>query len=215
MAYTMTYDSLIEDIQNYIERGTSEDTIVYNQLPRLINLAERRLGRELKTLTFQTTVTTTLTSGVAVLQKPTNWKATVSINVAQSVGSNTRIPVFSRSYEYLRVYWPNDASTSIPEIYADYGPEHWIFAPTPNANLPIEISFYASPEFLSEENQTNLITEQYPQLLLYGTLMETAPFLKDDQRLQVWTTMYGQAMQDIVNDNLVTMKDRSTTRERT
>ena len=48
--YTMTYSSLLEDVRRYLERGfTAEsDQIVYEQLPRLITLGERRISRELK-----------------------------------------------------------------------------------------------------------------------------------------------------------------------
>ena len=46
----MTYDSLLVDIRRYLERGFTQasDQIVFDQLPRLITLAERRIARELK-----------------------------------------------------------------------------------------------------------------------------------------------------------------------
>lgn len=50
MSYAMTFNSLKEDLRRYLERGFTEadDPIVYEQLPRLITLAERRISRELK-----------------------------------------------------------------------------------------------------------------------------------------------------------------------
>ncbi len=50
MAETMTFASLKEDMRRYLERGFTfaTDQIVFEQLPRLINLAERRIARELK-----------------------------------------------------------------------------------------------------------------------------------------------------------------------
>ena len=50
MSYTMTYDSLLVDLRRYLERGFTQasDQIVFDQLPRLITLGERRIARELK-----------------------------------------------------------------------------------------------------------------------------------------------------------------------
>ena len=48
----MTYTSLFSDLQNYLERGTPNDSLVFAQLPELINFGERRCARELKVLGF-------------------------------------------------------------------------------------------------------------------------------------------------------------------
>ena len=221
----MTYQTLIQDIQSYLERGTEEDTIVFNQIPRLINMAERRLGRELKILGAQMSVTAVMTPGVPIIQKPTGWREDISIfigttavkddntGVISYTAGTSRMPIFPRVYEYLRSFWPNEASRDTPKFYANMGMKHWIFAPTPDDAYPLEITYFATPEFLGEDNQTNWITDNYPQLLLYGTLMEASPFLKDDSRVQVWQTMYSQAMQDIITDNKSNIKDRSIERD--
>ena len=45
MPVAMTYTSLLNDIRAYLERGATlaTDPTVYEQLPNLVNLAERRL----------------------------------------------------------------------------------------------------------------------------------------------------------------------------
>jgi hypothetical protein len=45
MPASMTFTSLQVDIRNYLERGGATDPIVYEQIPRLITLAERRIAR--------------------------------------------------------------------------------------------------------------------------------------------------------------------------
>ena len=97
MSYVMTYDSLLVDVRRYLERGfTAEsDQIVYEQLPRLITLAQRRIARELKIQGFIRPVQTTLQVGVAVYAKPDRWRDTISMTVGGK-------PIFARSYEYLR-----------------------------------------------------------------------------------------------------------------
>ena len=46
----MTFNELQSDVRNYLERGASAavDPIVYEQIPRLITLAERNISRQLK-----------------------------------------------------------------------------------------------------------------------------------------------------------------------
>jgi hypothetical protein len=46
---------------------------------------------------------------------------------------------------------------------------------------------------LSPSNSTNRILKDAPDALLYGALMHSAPYIGDDQRLQLWGTLYGQA----------------------
>jgi hypothetical protein len=206
----MTYTSLLEDIRNYLERGFTEqsDKIVFNQLPRLVTLAERRISRELKILGFLRAVQTTMVAGVAVLQKPDRWRDTVSMRV------NSK-SLFSRSYEYLRSYWPDEAQLGTPEFYSDYDYQHWLIAPTPSVDMPAEIMYYEQPAFLGEDSQTNWLTEYAPDLLLYATLLEASPFLKKDERLTVWQGMYERAAQALGGEDLKRIMDRAASRSET
>lgn len=207
MSYSMTYTSLLEDVRRYLERGfTAEsDQIVYEQLPRLVTLGERRIARELKIEGFIRAVQTPLQVGVAVLRKPDRWRDTVSMTIDGS-------PIHARSYEYCRNYWPDEAQTGAPQFYADYDYQHWLLAPTPNATDTLEILYYEQPRFLDEEFQTNWITEYAPDLLLYATLLETAPFLKKDERIPVWQAMYDRAAQAISGEDLKRIMDRTASR---
>lgn len=215
MATTTTFTTLKDDVRRYLERGATfaTDPVVYEQLPRLINLAERRIARELKIQGFINTVTGTFTPNLAVYAKPDRWRDTVSINVGTGANNNTRQPVFTRSYEYVRSYWPNETETGVPQFYADYDYSHWLFAPTPDAAYPFEILYYELPPLLDEENQTNWLTDYAPQLLLYGTLLEATPFLKNDDRISVWQSMYDRAAAMLNGEDLAKVLDRATVRK--
>lgn len=212
MPASMTFTSLQVDIRNYLERGGATDPIVYEQIPRLITLAERRIARELKIQGFQTVVNTTMQAGVAVYPKPDRWRDTISINYGTGPNNNVHTPVFARSYEYIRSYWPNETETAQPQFYADYDYQHWIFAPTPAANYPMEVLYYQLPPLLDDANQTNWLTEFAPNLLLYGSLVEATPFVKDDQRVQLWQTYYDRALAALNGEDLQKIVDRSTNR---
>jgi hypothetical protein len=214
MATTMTFTTLQEDVRRYLERGSTyaSDPIVYEQIPRLINLAERRIARELKVQGFINIVSGTLQSGVAVYDKPDRWRDTVSINIGTGVNNNTRKVLFTRAYEYLLSYWPDRTATDLPIFYADYDYNHWLIAPTPNADYPFEVLYYELPPLLDDAVQTNWLTEYAPQLLLYGTLLEATPFLKNDERIPVWQNMYDRAAAMLNGEDLTKILDRASVR---
>ena len=215
MSTTMTFETLKQDVQRYLERGATfaSDPIVHEQIPRLINLAERRIARELKIQGFINVVTTSLTVGQSVYPKPDRWRDTVSMNVGTGAALANRTSLFTRDYEYLRSYWPNEAETAQPVFYADYNYDNWLIAPTPDQAYPIEILYYELPQLLDDTTQTNWLTEYAPQLLLYGTLLEATPFLKSDDRIPVWQNMYDRSAAMLNGEDLAKILDRSAVRK--
>jgi hypothetical protein len=213
MPAAMTFTTLQSDVRRYLERGGITDPIVYEQIPRLITLAERRIARELKIQGFQTVVNTTMQTNVAVYAKPDRWRDTISINIGTGPSNNNHTPVFPRAYEYIRSYWPNETETDQPEFYADYDYQHWIFAPTPDAAYPMEVLYYELPPLLDDVNQTNWLTEFAPNVLLYGVLVEATPFIKDDQRVQLWQGYYDRAISALNGEDLQKIMDRSAARQ--
>ena len=215
MATTMTFETLKQDVQRYLERGATlaADPIVYEQIPRLINLAERRIARELKVQGFIAVVTDTMVPGQSVYQKPDRWRDTVSINIGTGVGNVNRKTLYTRDYEYCRSYWPNEGQTDEPIFYAEYDYDHWLIAPTPDEAYPFEVLYYELPPLLDDSIQTNWLTEYAPQLLLYGTLLEATPFLKNDERIATWQQYYDRAAAMLNGEDLAKILDRSATRK--
>lgn len=215
MATTMTFTTLQQDVRRYLERGATlaEDAIVYEQIPRLINLAERRIARELKIQGFINVVTDTLIPGQSVYQKPDRWRDTVSINIGTGATNDVRKFLFTRDYEYLRSYWPNESLTEEPVFYADYNYTNWLILPPPDEAYPFEVLYYELPVLLDDENQTNWLTDYAPQVLLYATLLEATPFLKTDDRIPVWQQMYDRSAAMLNGEDLAKILDRSAVRK--
>lgn len=209
----MTFTSLQATVRKYIERGDAADPIVFDQLPELINIAERNIAADLSVTGIRETVSSTMTTGTSVYQKPTGWRRTVSINFGAGVGLATRTPLFPRSYEYCRSYWPDESETSTPKFYAEYSDEYMLITPTPASDHPFELIYYVRPPLLDASNETNWITEAWPNLLLYATLKEVSPFMKQDERMPVWDGMYQQLKESITADDLKKVVDRSVTRQ--
>lgn len=49
---------------------------------------------------------------------------------------------------------------------------------------------------------TNFLTGNIPEVLLYATLLETASYLKDDERIAVWTDYYEKARKNVGEEDM-------------
>lgn len=58
------------------------------------------------------------------------------------------------------------------------------------------LTYYAKIPALSDSAATNWLLSDSPDLYLYGTLVQTAPYLRDDERVPVWNTIYQQLIND-------------------
>lgn len=205
MAAQMTYDSLVSDVMSYLERS---DAQTLAKVPTFINLAESIISDELKTLGQQQAVIANMTVGDPILAKPARWRKTTSMNVSIA---GEKAPLLLRKYEYLRNYWPNQTDQGTPKYYADYNFNNWLIAPTPDAAYQFEVLYYEKVQPLDVANQVNFWTENAPQAMLYGTLLQAMPFLKNDPRVQLWQALYDRAVQTLKLENDTRNIDRQAT----
>jgi len=202
MAVSMTYTSLFNDISSYLERT---DTATIDKIPTFIMLAEQVLASEIKFLGNLTVNESTMVAGDPVIAKPARWRKTVSLNVTVD---GERRPVFLRTYEFLRQYWPEESQEDVPKYYADYNYSHWLVAPTPADTYSFEVLYYEEVQPLDVSNQTNWFTQYAPQAMLYGSLLQAMPFLKNDERLPMWQAQYDKIVAQLKTENIQRLGDR-------
>ena len=140
-----------------------------------------------------------------VIDKPARWHKTVSMNVTVS---GSRTPVLLRKYEYLREYAPDPTVTGVPAYYADYDYTHWLVAPTPTAAYAFEVLYYERVQPLDSSNETNWFTIYAPQALLYGSLLQAMPYLKNDERMGMWQQQYDLIITTLKNEDVIRIADR-------
>jgi hypothetical protein len=197
----MTYDSLTAIVLQYLER---RDTAVVNAVPTFITLAEFEIAEQIKTLGQLQIVESAMTVSNPVLQKPARWRKTVSMNVTVA---GKKQPIFLRKYEYLKNYWPDATETGVPLYYADTNWDHWYLAPTPADDYSFEVLYYERISPLSSTNQTNWLTQNAPNAMLFGTLLQAMPFLKNDQR-QIFQQKYSESLQALKGEDVARVGDR-------
>lgn len=200
-SWVMTYDSLTSTVLQYLER---QDAAVVNAIPTFITLCEFEIAQEIKTLGQLQVVNATMNINNPVIVKPARWRKTVSMTI--DTGTSTQ-PVYLRKYEYLRNFWPNESQTGLPQYYADTDYEHWYVAPTPSQAYNFEVLYYERIAPLSSTNQTNWLTQNAPNAMLYGTLLQAMPFLKNDAR-QVFQQKYTEAITSLKVEDVARVGDR-------
>lgn len=201
----MNYNTLIASVKNYLENTS---TSLANEIPNFINFAERKIARELKSIIGIKTLTSQLVIGEPYYQKPSRWFETVSFSYEKD---NAKVFLESRTREYIEQVFPNTSVLSQPKYYADFDMYRFFIGPCPDAAYNFEISYYERPEELSSTNQVNFLTEFVPELLLYATLLESAPFLKNDPRVATWQSLYDRALSSLISENNKRLADRSAT----
>lgn len=197
-AYQMTYDNLIQDIINYMERN--DDQFVA-QIPSLIGLAESAIAAELKTYLQMTVVETTLLENQVILAKPARWRKTVSMK------TNGK-PMLMRSQDYIAQY-QSESDPSVPLYYAEYDYNNWAFAPAPDQDYPVEIIYYSEIQPLDGSNQQNLFTREAPQAMLFGTLLQAQGYLKALDKLPVWKSYYTDCLAALKKEDNTRRVDRN------
>lgn len=215
MAFALTYNSLRETVISYLQNSA---TSLADNLDVFIMLAQRRIAKDCKTLGMEAFVNIqALTLNQQYIEKPANWKNTLTFSINPSsnpdlVDASPYKLLVLRSFEYAQQYNEGLAKAGItkgvPTYYADAGFYYWYITPAPDAEYSGSVQYMKLPQLIDEQNQTNWITDNAPECLIFATLAETAPFLQDDPRIPVWEQKYQAAMQSLNNENAARKQDR-------
>ena len=79
-------------------------------------------------------------------------------------------------------------ATGQPQFFTVFGDEIEL-CPTPDSNYTLEMLYRKNIPALAT-NSTNWLLTNFPHIYLYGSLKHSAPFLKDDDRITLWQTLY-------------------------
>lgn len=185
MSYT-NYSDLQASVAGYL--GRSDLT---TQIPDFIRFAELRLGRELRTRQMLNTATAPTVANDARTALPTDFLEIRDLFIQ----GNPRRPLTYLSPSAFTREAKAD-SIGLPVFYTILASE-FKYAPIPDSVYTLEILYYAKPTFLSTSNTSNVFLANYPDALLYGSLIEAEPYLINDARSQLWSTLYDRAIKNI------------------
>lgn len=186
MAIT-TYAELKIAVANWLARDD-----LTARIPEFIELAEVRLNRELSDISG-TVSRSTMTIDSEYEAIPTGMTEMVELAID---GGSDPDEVLQQVAEWQIDALYNGSTSAKPEVFAVVG-EELRFAPVPDQSYTGNYTAYVKPTALSDANQSNWFMTDAPDLLLYGALAESAPFLGDDARIATWSSLYERGLANL------------------
>ena len=185
MAIT-NYTELKSSLADWLNR--SDLTTV---IPDFITLAESQFNREIRNRKMIKRATATIDSQYSAV--PADWLQTVDFVVE----ANPVVTLDFITNEQLDKYRAKYTTGGTPKFYTIVGQELEVLPVPDTATLTGEITYYSKIPALSGTNATNWLLNSSPDIYLYGTLMQSAPYLVDDARLPVWASIYQKLVGDL------------------
>lgn len=189
---SFTYAQLKTAIQDYTENS---ETSFVTHLPDFIRASEDRIFKLVDLEVFRKNATSTLTSSDPYLSVPTDYLSSFSLSITNG---STKQFVLQKDVNYLQEYNPNPATTGTPKYYAFFDIDNFILAPTPDSNYAVELHYYYRPASLTAgaDSGTTWLSENAPNALLYGSLVEAYIYMKGEQDM---LGMYEKQFQEALS----------------
>ena len=180
-----TYSELQSAVADWLNRDDLTTVI-----PNFVELAEAELTRNLRHRKMITRASLTISAEYTAT--PSDWFQTQSLILETD-------PVTQLEYltsEALNAKRASSVASGKPLFFTMIGTEIQAY-PSPDASYTGEIVYYAEIPALTDSNTTNWLLTLAPDIYLYATLIQSAPYLQDDARLQTWASLYQKKMLDI------------------
>ena len=178
-----TYSEIKSTVADYLNRA--DLTAV---LPSFVTLAESKFNRELRTRDMLTRVQTT--SDDEYVSLPTDFLQHYSLELD---AASAQPPMDYIGPQEAKVLKAQNRTASTTYYYTVIDGAFEII-PAPGSDLDLRMVYYAKIPALSDSNTTNWLLTKSPDLYLYSALLEAAPYLKDDDRVQLWAAARQQVM---------------------
>jgi hypothetical protein len=187
VAIITSYSTLQTAIGDYLSRS---DLATF--LPNFTQTWEEDFYREPKNWGswMESTLSVTITSNVATV--PSDY---LGLKLAYISGQNSP-PLKRISLDQLYQRYPRAGSTGVASYIARNG-ANLEFGPIP-ASGTLKGTYYAKPIVLRTA-LTNWLTINAPDLLLYGSLVSAEPFIKNDERVTLWQSLYTMNLESYRN----------------
>jgi len=185
----MNYTTLVQNLQNWMEDDGLEFA---GSIEQLVAIAHRRVCRDLDLALFVGSGSSNTANGNPVLTKP-SVTGIIAFSTLRYTNAGRQTILSQRSLDYVLDYAGN--STGGPPLYyADLSETQWTLAPVPAATHAVTCTGSIDPPPLSTTVATTWLGDALPDLLFKACKQEAEGFLKADDRIQIWTQQYAEAL---------------------
>jgi hypothetical protein len=209
----LSASGLKTQIRSYTE--TDSTVLSDSVLENIILNAQYRIFRDVPIDADRKQQTGNLVVGQETINAPAGCVFVRALQVYDSTSATTGANVFleKKDISYLQEYVPSteSAKRGQPKYYAMFGGAtgesdttsgRIMFAPVPDATYSFRVHYNAAPALL-ENDDTNYISLNFPNGLLYCCLSETYGFLKGPiDMLTLYENKYKQEVQKFANEQV-------------
>lgn len=182
------YASLKGSIAGWLHRSDLTDNI-----PEFVQMGENRIYRDLRVRQMEAALSATISAGV--IAAPTGY---LEMKFAY-VNASPVQRLERKDAEWIYRNYPTRSAEGIPKFFAREA-GNFIFGPYPDSAYTVSGLYYRRLEALSGTNTTNWLIEDVPDMLIFASLCEAAPWMRNDERIAVWEQKYKQ-IKDRVQTN--------------
>ena len=202
----ISYSDLRTNIRTYTEVDSSvlSDSVIEN----IVLNAEYRIFRDVPSDAYRTSTTGNLVTNQDFVNVPAGalFVRGVQVYDSTSVTTGANIWLEKRDVTFLEEYVSANTSTGKPKYYAMKGGATGntsstsgsiLLAPVPDSTYEYQIHYNRIPDKLeATDNETNFISLNFPNGLLYAALVEAYAYLKGPMdMLQLYEAKYKEEVQ--------------------
>jgi len=183
MTLISDYTSLQTAVTEYLARD--QDTTLIARIPSFVQLAEAKFNRELFVRQMEQRSSATVVAGGTdseFVLLPSDFQSMRRVRISSATGKPSLDYKTGKQMDEYRRFTAD--STGQPQFFTIFGSEMEL-APTPDQNYTLEMIYRQNIPALSS-NSSNWLLTLAPDAYLYATLLESAPYIKEDDRIQVW-----------------------------
>ena len=180
-----TYSDLQSTAADYLNRADLTAVI-----PTFITLAEAKFNRELRTRDML--IRLAVSSTTEFFNVPTDFLETYELELDMD-GLAPQPPLQYIGPNEAKSLKANKVQNKVRYFTIIGGQFELIPAPATSGSA-LQLTYYAKIPALSGTQTTNWLLTKSPDLYLYSALLEATPYLKNDERLQVWAAARQQVM---------------------
>lgn len=181
-----TYAELQDAILAWINKQDIEQS-----LDSIIAMTEADLNCKVRHWKMEKRATVSLDDQYS--RVPSDWIETIRFYLTGN--GTSELILASRSDLLNRRELANDTGGT-PRYYTMSDGAFEVF-PTSNGNFTAELLYYGKTDALSNSVTTNWLLTDHPDVYLYGSLVHASAFMGEDNRIQVWNTMYQTALDQV------------------
>jgi hypothetical protein len=187
------------DLKSTIAETLNRDDLT-TAAQTFIALCEAQVNRDIRHWRMEVRTSGQQSAGDEYMQIPADWVETIRFNVVGNGTSPINLMDSTTMAENRARY--NDQYGKPTAYSLEAGQFH--LYPTPVADVDLELLYYAQVPDLAS-NATNWLLSTAPDIYLYGSLLHSAPYLQDDNRVAVWAQLYSAAVTRL-NESSVSAK---------